>query len=259
MKIYNESAIRKQADTPTIQMLDLWHSLCEERINYSIEVMVADRKEHHQLGSFKGELYTSYPHIIEGKLRLVLWLDSLDNVNPIIITHELGHRVLDLQGYKGLLDTINRHSDTEIMLNSLSDHPPLYVLQRSLGHEPQSEIDSRTQHNIDVYSRDKEKGKQNWMRNALLLADDLTNCSEQYRKKLRSIVKARHPNTSKLLRKVLTIMQSYNLLKCDSNLRFRQRTITDLHLGSNWKEADNISQYISQSKEANQQLPATGI
>ena len=96
------------------------------------------------------------------------------------------------------------------------------------------------------------------MRNALLVADDLANCSDEHRKKLRNIIKTKHPNTSKLLQRVLTIMQNYNLLKCDSNLNFRKRVIKDMQLGSNWKEADNISQYISLSKEAIQQQPAIG-
>ncbi len=67
VRLYRETAIRKNGDNPTIAMLDLWHSLCDEKLGVSIEVMISNRRQHQQLGSFGGELNTAFPHIVEGK------------------------------------------------------------------------------------------------------------------------------------------------------------------------------------------------
>jgi hypothetical protein len=213
--------------------------------------MIGNRREHRQLSSFSGELYVAFPVIIEGKVVLSLWLDSLSNVNPILVTHEIGHWVLKLQGFQGFIYQPKKHSDIEILLNSMAHHPPLYALQRSFGHEPQLEIDSRSIDNIEVFSKEKEtKGRQSWTRNALLLADDLINCSEAYRTHLKKIVSKKHPLTTKLLEKILILPPYYNLLNPDQNLKFSKKVILDLKLGDGWYEIDEVKTLISMVDQA---------
>lgn len=246
MRLYRETALLNQADEAINRMLDLWHSLTEQKMGSTIEVMIGNRREHHQLSSFSGELYTAFPVIVEGKLVLSLWLDSLTNVNSIIVTHEIGHWVLKLQDFRGFIYKPQPHNDTEILLNSLAHHPPLYTLQRSLGHEPQLEIDSRSLHDIEVFSKEKEiKKRLFWIKNALLLADDLMNCSEAYHAQLEKIINKKHSNTSRLLKKILALISHYNLLKPDQNLKFSRRVIQDLRLGSGWHEIDEVKTLIS--------------
>ena len=246
VKLYRETALRGKADEPTITMLDLWRSLTEEKVGVPIEVMVGNRREHEQLGSFRGELNTAYPHVIEGKVVLALWLDSFSSVNPIVVTHEIGHWVLKLQGLRAVTYKPQLHGNIEIFLNSFAHHPPLYALQRSLGHEPQPEIDSRALHDIKVFSNEKEaRDTQSWIANALLLADDLTNCSDTYRKRLKGVVKKKHPNTAKLLNKILALVPHYNPIQPDKNFRFyrrpiQRRIIEDLKLGAGWREIDEL-------------------
>lgn len=251
MRLYRETALRKQADEPTGAMLDLWRSLSEQKIGAPIEVMIGNRREHRQLSSFSGELYTAFPVIVEGKAVLSVWLDSLSDVNPIVVTHEIGHWVLKLQDFRGFICQPQKHSDVEILLNSMAHHPPLYALQRSLGHEPQLEIDSRTLHNVKVFSKEREtKERQFWVRNALLLADDLMNCSDAYRTQLERIVSRKHPNTSKLLKKILTLALHCNLLSPDQNSKFSGEVIHDLKLGSGWREIDEVRELTSMVDQA---------
>ena len=246
MKLYRETAIRRHEDTATIAMLDLWRSLSEEKLGVPIEVMVGNRREHQQLGSFRGELNTAYPHVVEGKVVLALWLDSFSNVNPIVITHEIGHWVLKLQDVRGFIYQPQPHSNVEILLNSFAHHPLLYALQRSLGHEPQIEIDSRALNDIKVFSKEKEtRDAQSWIANALLLADDLVNCSDKYQRRLKGIVKKKHRNTARLLNKILALVPHYNPTHPDKNFHFyrrpiQRRIIQGLKLGAGWHEIDEI-------------------
>ena len=246
MRLYRETTLREQADEPIVAMLELWRSLSEQKIGAPIEVMIGNRREHRQLSSFSGELNTAFPVIVKGKVVLSLWLDSLSDVNPILVSHEIGHWVLKLQDFRGLIYQPQLHSDVEIYLNSLAHHPPLYALQRSLGHDPQLEIDSRSLHDIEVFSKEKEiKKRLFWIKNALLLADDLMNCSEAYHAQLEKIINKKHSNTSRLLKKILALISHYNLLKPDQNLKFSRRVIQDLRLGSGWHEIDEVKTLIS--------------
>jgi hypothetical protein len=152
MNLYRENWLRKQADTPTIKMLDLWHSLCCKKIDTSIEVMVGNRREYpfHGISTAQGELNTAIPQTYQGKVILALLLDSIKKLNMLVATHELGHWVLKLQGLKSLVNYDERNGRTEILLSSLASHSALYALQRSLGHEPQKEIDKRASYDIGV-------------------------------------------------------------------------------------------------------------
>ena len=253
MEFYRETTIRKGADKPTIAMLDLWQSLSEQTTGASIEVMFGNRKEHPQTSSFSGELNFSFPHIIERKVVLVLWLDSPSDVKQIIVTHEIGHCILKLRGFKGFRRRCQKHSNIEVMLNSMAHHPPLYVLQRSIGHEPQAEIDSRCLHNIKLFSKSKEaQQREVRIRNALMLADDIFN-SEENRQLLINVLTQRHPNTLNLLRKLIELESSYDLLVPDQNLNFREQVIEVLELGQGWNKRDEVKQLSSLVKQATKQ------
>jgi hypothetical protein len=246
VRLYRESVIREKGDSPTIAMLDLWHSLCQENFGTSIEVMASSRKERQQLRSFRGELNTAYPQIVEGRVVLALLLDSLKNVKAIVITHEIGHWVLTLQGMLTYQYTPRPHGDTEILLNSFAQHPHLYELQRSLGHEPQAEIDSHAEHDLHLLANEREpRGRDAWVRNALLLADDILNCSESYKKRLKSVVKRKHRNTAEILNKILKIAPYYSPPSPGGDYRssrrpIQKRLIKELQLGTNWQELDEI-------------------
>jgi len=247
MRLYRETEIRKHADEPTIAMLELWRSLSEQKIGHTIEVMLGNRREHHQLAQYPGELNTAFPHLIEGNVVLSLWLDSFNDVNPLIVSHEIGHWILKLQGFRAFIYRPKIHDNIEIFFNSMIHHPPLYELQRSLGHEPQTEINSRALHNIDIFSNEREtNNRQLWETNALLLADDLLNCSESLHIQLKEIINKTHTNTSELLKKILTIAPSYDLLNHNQNIKFSRNVIKNLKLGSsNWRIINEVKKLRS--------------
>ena len=90
----------------------------------------------------------------------------------------------------------------------MAHHPPLFTLQRSLGHEPQDMIDLKAK-NDDVYlNEEKERNSQRWISDALLIADDLINCSENYRVRLNNTLRKRLPHTNRFVR---TIMNTLNI------------------------------------------------
>jgi hypothetical protein len=239
MRMYRETALRKQADGPTAIMLDLWRRLTEEKTGQPIEVMVGHRKEHQQLRDFSGELNTAWPDTIDGRVVLVLWLDSLTNANQVIVTHELGHWILKLQGFRGFIHTRQKRSNIEILLNSMAHHPPLYHLQRSVGHEPQDEINSRCESSIRRFSKNKEtKSKELWKENALFLSDDLLNCSSGNRTGLENVIRRQHNETWKLVTKVLELAQCHSLVEPRNNKEFCDKVIEELELGDGWESPD---------------------
>lgn len=250
MKLYPETSVRQGVDKPTIAMFDLWHSLSKQTIGIPIEVMVGNRKEQRQLSSYSGEINTAFPHIIKGKLVLILWLEPVSDVKDIIITHELGHWILKLRGFQAFQRERQKHSNTEIILNSMAQHPPLYVLQRYIGHEPQAEIDSRCVHNIKLFTKGKKsKQREMWLNNALMLADDIFN-SEENRYPLINVISTRHPNTFNLLRKLIELESSYDLLVPDQNLNFSRQVIETFELGDDWYNPDEVESLASMVKKA---------
>jgi hypothetical protein len=106
--------------------------------------MLGDRRDNPQLrlGLSSGEINIAYPQTVEGKVVLFVWLDSFPQVKWVTTSHDIGHLVLKLQGFHGMRYLPKRNTVMEIWLNSLAHHPPLFDLQRSLGHDPQEMIDS---------------------------------------------------------------------------------------------------------------------
>lgn len=176
MKCFPERALRKVADSPTLKMIDFWHSLCREKVGSILEVVFVDRREYpyHGIDKYIGELNTAIPQQYGGRLLLVMLLENIKKLNMIVVTHELGHWILRLQG---LIELENKH-DKYNYLCSLCSHPALYELQRSFGHEPQKEIDRRVNHDIALLRGAIEPNDEKLrLEKALYYTDDLINCS----------------------------------------------------------------------------------
>ncbi len=246
MKMYYEKALRQHADKPMLILLDMWHGLCREKIGTEIEVMVGSRKEHPRFADFRGELHTAIPEIIERRLVLLLLMDSMPVVNGIIASHELGHWILKLQDFKMLKYQGHENSSTEIFLDSMIQHVPLYHLQRSVGHNPQNEVDSRCLHNLKLFSREKEANtQQSWADNALMLVDDLLNCSPSNRTLVMNVISNRHPNTSRLVKSIMQQANSRDLLVPEQNLAFAREVVRCLGLPGEWYLADDVGGLIA--------------
>jgi hypothetical protein len=129
-------------------------------------------------------------------------------------------------------------------LNNLCSHPALYKLQRSMGHEPQSEIDRRANHNIVGVSKTAERDDPLvQVKDALLFTDDLINCSEDVRKGLQRIIAKRWPKTGKIVNKILEIKGTKDLSIIENANMLPQEIINQLSLSGKWSVVDGI-QYL---------------
>ena len=201
---------------------------------------MADRRENPQLRDMPGTISTASPSVIEGKIRLVLWLENVHPFDPIIVTHEIGHWILCLRGYKTFVDPNNISSENVGSLNSLAQHPPLFALQRSLGHEPQEMIDSQTENDTNYYNEFKERDPRRWISDALYITDHLISCSENYRHKLNNVLKKRLPNVNRLVRSVIDLINRSDLHSPENNTKFCYKLIKELQF-QNWIEYDQLS------------------
>jgi hypothetical protein len=141
VQYFDEAVLRDYGDEPTNRMFDVWHQECLNYIKNDIGVIMADRRQNAQLRDIPGELNSATAAVFDDKLYLVLWFDSVYPLQPLLVTHELGHWILVLRGYKMLVDPARTYGDIVINLISMAHHPPLFTLQRSLGHEPQDMIE----------------------------------------------------------------------------------------------------------------------
>jgi hypothetical protein len=241
MQLLVERALREQADTATNKMLTLWSELCLKELHKPMEVMVCNRREHPNFSSYPGQVNIANPVALQGKPVLVLFMENTIKLNFIIISHELGHWVLKLQGREAVINHSDFHSEIEIFLNSLCSHPAVYKLQREMGHEPQSEIDSRANHDIAIISRYTEPTEiKLQIRSALVFSDDLINCSASTRKGLQNSLSKNYPKTEKIVNEILECKGSKDLSINENASTFVHELINRLDLGKNWQVVDNL-------------------
>ena len=257
---HREAEIRAQfADSPpTIGILDQWKELSTKLCGRSIEVLLADRREFTSKKGIHvaGEINLAMPEVLQNELRLVVYMEHMSNVTDIVLTHEICHWILFLQGFLGIQFTEPQSSpfnSVQIMLNSMAHHPPLYVLQRSHGIEPQPEIDSRAQDNLDSIKKASERIAETVrIERALLFADDLLSCSPEIRKETLDTLSQKQTELFSVVQIVLGTAPYYNLLDKDKNHRFVRMVIRKLRLPS-WVPVDNadslrrLSQQVASS------------
>ncbi len=241
MKPFPESYIREKADDPTIKILDLWKKTSEDILGRSIDVMIGDRKDNPELKYVPGEINAGYPGVFDGKVVLPIWLEHPKSFDPLIITHEVGHWILLITGFKGLVNKYGKQSGIDINMNSMAQHVPLYKLQRKYGHNPQKIIDSRAKNNLNNIVRGTEflLGDK-WAEFALLFADDILNCSDEIKEDIMEILNESYPVTLSFLEKILNIVSNYDLNDPKSNLAFLKSLVNTLYLGEGWKVMDEV-------------------
>jgi len=248
VQVLDEAVLREHLDEPTNRIFNIWHQECLNYIKNDIDVRVADRRQNPQLRDIPGEINSAAPAVFDNKMYLVLWFDSVYPLKPLLVTHELGHWILVLRGYKMLVDPARTYGDIVINLNSMAHHPPLFTLQRSLGHEPQDMIDLKTKNDIVYFNKEKERNSQRWISDALNIADDLINCSENYRLRLNNTMKKRLPNTNCFVRTIMNMLNISDLHSPEKNLKFCYKLLKELKLDK-WTELDQISDIIAHFKK----------
>jgi hypothetical protein len=240
---YRETALRRIADTPTLKMMDLWKMETRRALGQSIEIMVDNRRNGSAFQSFQGQVNTAIPEKYGDELVLKLWLENFPNPNMIILTHEIGHWVLKLQGYQNLACKPADQFGRGPLLNDVAVHIPLYALQRSIGLNPQTEIDLRTDHDILLCSEAQGEAVDD-KTSALLLADDIQNCSKAKCDQLRTALKQNLPAVLRLIEEIVSAAGGHDLMNPQQSLAFRYRVVERLELEGNSTQATN-SRYAS--------------
>jgi len=238
MTPYRESELLRLTDMATSKMIDRWHSVSEKVVGRPIEVVVDNRRVVPEFRSIPYEVNVARPVGYKRKVVLAVLLDSFPTLNPLLVTHEIGHWVLKLQGFRGMIRH-PRDQETEGLLNDVGGHVPLYDLQRSVGHDPQNEVDSRCDQDVGTFSRPVAWDE---VRKTLYLADDLLNGSVEKRQRLKSTLPRNHPTALKTVERIVAISSEYNLLDPEQNMTFRRRVITEMRLEGEWNEHDDVKQ-----------------
>lgn len=165
---------------------------------------------------------------------MLLALETLNSIDEVLITHELGHWVLRLQGFESLQNEHKRNGSTEMHLNSLAQHPALYALQRELGHEPQTEIDSRAAHNLKLVRSGEFDRSRAPVDDALHLADDMLNCSDSISRELEETLRSRLPKLLAPIEAIRGARMTFPPLTPNRHKRFLQRVAQEMGLKAGW-------------------------
>lgn len=247
MKLFYEKALLDLGDKPLANILGLWHELCQEKIGADFEVMVGNRREHHQLADYRGESNVATPHIIKNQLKLIVWVDNTRDVKSLLLTHEIGHWILKLQGFRGMVNKPSPHSDIEIILNSLLHHPGVYAIQRQHGQDPQKSIVDRLKHNLKLFREGEEgKTKEDRIQRALIIVDDYMHCSTTLRAEVDRVLREKHKLTKKLLAKLMKIINKYELTSPKDTEKCGLEILKCLGLNmQTWGHIDEISKLRS--------------
>jgi hypothetical protein len=229
-----EDVVRQHVEPTTIAVMDHWHKLCDAHVGGRLEIVVVDRKDYPLTRDYIGELNTAIAWKIPDRGPVLgVMLDSTRSsiMDEVIFTHEVGHYILFLQGFKALRFQPPA-TNTEILLNSVGHHRPLHAFQRFHGIDPQQQIDDRAQHTLELLRRGSEpESSVGRINAALLLADDLFSCSGGVAQTIRDEGAQRYPDTMRIVSTIMTTARHYDLLKAVPNLRFLQMIAQKLRLG----------------------------
>jgi len=169
----------------------------------------------------------------EGRQVLVLLLESVQPVQDVLITHELGHHIVKLQNYC-MARPLNRvHTDTAACLNSLSQHPAIYAMQRQHRQDPGSDIDNRARLRA---SELVARGRQivSPLIPGLQLADDLMHASEPIAAELGRLASDRAPAAWQVAETVREVAGHYELADLEQHEQFLRHAVDVLNLGIDW-------------------------
>lgn len=170
-------------------------------------------------------------------------MEQTDSPDFILITHELAHFIIKLQGVMGVVDfnSFNNSSkQIQANLNSFAQHPAVYALQRNYNQDPQAMIDRRSKVHIEMLSNTHEPhDKQTLSERTLFLSDDLLNCSQENRAIMQDAL-ARHEQTNNLVKSVLSIASSFDLINLEEITPFCLKIINELDLGEQWVVIDEV-------------------
>jgi len=242
MSLCREYHLRQDADQETLYMFDLWHSLCNEVLGEELEIIASDSKNHPEYQNFPGEINTCEPYFEGNKvIALCLWLNDFPRVEQILITHELGHWIMRLKGYKAIRsNTISKRKN--IMLHSLCDHPVLYKIQRDIGHDPQNMIDIRSIRDLRFVNKIASPFPGDEIELSLQLSDNIFNTSKRNAKNIIKKARKFHPVIYEKINKIIKTMKRHNLFDTNENIKCRFELVKRINLMNSWHVHDDVKE-----------------
>ena len=176
-------------------------------------------------------------------LCLILWLEPKNFENEIIISHEIGHWILFLDGFTKY--SFRHNQKLTVEFSTMHLHFPLYSIQRKFGFDPQHEIDLRVKH--DIERRKNKSGvyinNEAMLADVFYLADDIINCSEKYRELLLNVLKNKRPEVYHNVLEIDGLRHDYNLDEKDENNAFVLEVLKKYNLMEKFEIFDVIDAF----------------
>lgn len=246
-RIYRENELREITEKPYIDMIDLWTTTTIESIGHSIEILALNRRDNPRFENFDGLINTAMPEVINGEIKLIVYLETIKPIDYQLLTHEIGHWILNLREFQ----VVHFKEDPFIgsLINSLSQHRALYKLQRSMNIDPQNSIDERAQYYISLFSKDESDSFNSSTTYPLLLSDVLLSCSSSIGAELNEIIARKYLMTKKWTNTIMETAAYYDLHEPESCLKFIGMLFKKLNLGNNWNVVNNLYELRLLSKE----------
>jgi hypothetical protein len=236
MKLYSESQLLNGADPATILMADNWHRLCREHLPVDLEVCCGDFRDDARFANSRSLLTSSEIRQVGGDGRhvLVLMLHSVDPVEDVLITHELGHNILRLLNFCTARPLNRAFGETAAWLNSLSQHPAIYALQRQHRQDPGRDIDNRARFRTTELLASIGRHFTPPLVTGLQLADDLMHASAPIADELRRLARTRAPSVLQVAHTVCEVASGYDLTDVVQHEEFLRSAVAALSLGTDW-------------------------
>lgn len=221
------------------EIINYWHSLSQKILDYQIDIILTDRKNVEDIfKNIKGEVNYAMPIEIEGKLHLLVIMNSLDNVSPQIFAHEVMHWILKLEGYPGINNTQNLKNIIAVHINDLCIHRLLWKKIRSYNIEIQNEIDDRGINDLNLMI---SKNCSDGLELALLVADDIQNCSKDLSHSIKKVLKNGYHNAYNSYKDILEVIEMYNLHNPIEVRKCLMKLVDILGLEGNWDIPNEIA------------------
>lgn len=241
--IINEQGIREMMPESVLKIMDSWKDLTQNLFEYPIEIVSMAKNEHPQFSKVSHNLHIAYPHALNGKVVLIVVVNDFNNVPYAVFAHEVGHWILKLKGYKGLLNRKDKQGLLAAHVNDLCTHPPVWKLIKESGLDPQGEIDDRAKYDINLLQTSTESEnpvEQKTM--ALYICDGLINSSSDLKIKLNINLLNKYPKTYAYIQQILGILRKYDLNKPDDSNFCIMELQKELSLPGKWFTPDEINE-----------------
>jgi len=217
-----------------------WHILCDEILNYDLEILLTERRFHPRLSNNVGQS-VALPNIVNEKVVMCVYLDEDAWLDNYIISHELCHQRLKLKGLKTIRNLSDPQCFIENMINTLFDHPLVYKLHKEYGGDVNQMKKKQVKSIMNIIVKDihMKKYRGDIFFASIHVADTIFNSPINYSRRLKEILK-RDEDLEKKVNIILSIMKKSDIYNYDSNLTLRFNIIKEFNIKGEWIIHDDL-------------------